>query len=60
VLSYGWLPTGLATNCVCGQGFSVDQEASNCAHNHVCHVIIYFKIFYPDTEAVHRWLKPAV
>jgi len=28
-LRYGWLPTGLATNCVCGQGFSVDH-AMNC------------------------------
>jgi len=28
-LRYGWLPSGLATNCVCSQGFSVDH-AMNC------------------------------
>jgi len=28
-LCYGWLPSGLSTNCVCGQGFSV-EHAMNC------------------------------
>ena len=28
-LCYYWLPTGLATNCICGQGFSVNH-AMNC------------------------------
>ena len=28
-LRYGWLPSGLPTQCVCGQGFSVDHSM-NC------------------------------
>ena len=28
-LRYGWLPSGLPTQCVCGKGFSVDH-AMNC------------------------------
>jgi len=28
-LLYGWLPSGLPTQCVCGKGFSVDH-AMNC------------------------------